>query len=264
MTRPIFIGGAPRSGVTLLRLLLDAHPSITCGPDTGHIALTMTAASFEEALGRLHRDHFFLAPEAVRANFAHAVSAPMKKRAAALGKRRWADKTMFNILVFGQLAQLFPTAQFIHVVRDGRDLAASLLERAWRSPAGALFDQCASVAGASRYWASIVSLGLQAEELPSLTGRVMRLRYEDLAARPEKTLRAVCGFLGEDFDPDILTLERRQPALAGLEIETADRLRRPVNAEAVGRWRRDLRAEDAAAIRRAYAPIFAKIGYTLD
>lgn len=261
MTRPIFIGGAPRSGLTLLRLLLDAHPSISCGPDTGHVAMIMTAKNFEDTLGSLHRDHFLLAPEAVRANFARAVCAPMNRRAATLGKRRSADKTAFNILVFAHLGALFPAAQFIHLVRDGRDLAASLLERRWRSPAGALFDQCASPAGAARYWAQIMSIGSQAEENPALADRILRVRYEDLCERPEETLRAVCGFLGEAFDPEILRLETRNAALAGMELETADRLRRPINARAVGRWRRDLRPEDAAAIRRAYAPIFDKLGY---
>lgn len=264
MTRPIFIGGAPRSGLTLLRLLLDAHPAISCGPDTGHIAMTMTARNFAETLGSLHRDHFFLAPAAVQENFARALSAPMKRRAAALGKRRWADKTALTILVFGQLAQLFPAAQFIHLVRDGRDLAASLLERRWRTPSGALFDQCASLAGAARYWASIATLGLQTEEDPALAGRVLRVRYEDICERPEEALRGVCRFLGEDFDPQIMKLERRTESLAGMELETADRLRRPINARAVGRWRRDLRPADAAAIRSAYAPIFDKLGYSTD
>ncbi len=264
MTCPVFIGGAPRSGLTFLRLLLDAHPSISCGPDTGHVALTMTAKNFEETLGGLHRDHFLLEPEAVRMNFAHAVSAPMNKRAKTLGKRRWADKTAFNVLVFEQLARLFPTAQFIHVVRDGRDLAASLLERGWRSPTGVLFDQCASPAGAARYWAQLVSLGLKTEDDPALAGRILRVRYEDLCERPEKAVRAVCDFLSEEFEPGMLRLEMRNQALAGMELDTPDRLRRPVNMEAVGRWRRDLRREDAATIRKAYAPIFDKLGYSRE
>jgi protein-tyrosine sulfotransferase len=263
MTRPIFIGGAPRSGLTLLRLMMDAHPAISCGPDTGHVALTMTAKNFEATLGSLHRDHFFLEREAVRASFAKALSDPMAQRAAVLGKRRWADKTALGVLVFEQLAKLFPTAQFIHVVRDGRDVAASLLERRWRSPAGALFDQCANPAGAARYWASIVTLGMQAEESAALAGRILRIRYEDLCAHPEEALRAACRFLGEDFDPEMLRIETRNPPLAGMELETADRLRRPVNKDAVGRWRRDLAPADAAIIRSAFASIFDKLGYAV-
>lgn len=261
MTGPIFIGGAPRSGLAVMRLLLDAHPSISCGPDTGHVALTMTSKNFEDALGSLHRDHFFLEPAAVRASFVRVLSAPMKQRATTLGKRRWADKTALNILVFGQLARLFPDAQFIHLVRDGRDLAASLIERQWRSPSGALFEHCASAAAAGRYWASIVTLGLQAENSPELAGRILRVRYEDLCERPEPTMHGVCRFLGEDFEGEILNLERRRPSVAGMELETADRLRLPLNASAVGRWRRDLRPEDAEAIRHAYAPIFTSLGY---
>lgn len=259
MTGPIFIGGAPRSGLTLLRVILDAHPAISCGPDAGHIALTMTAADFEATLGGLHRDHFHLEPEAVRTSFAQAIAAPMEKRAQAQGKRRWADKTAFNILVFEPLAKIFPAAHFIHLVRDGRDLAASLVERQWRAPNGALFGQCASAAGAARYWASIITRGLDLER--KLGERILRIRYEDLAAAPEKTLRQLCSFAGEEFAPAILKTEDRRTALAGLELETADRLQREINMSAVGRWRRDLNAEDAAAIYKAYRPLFEALGY---
>lgn len=259
MTGPVFIGGAPRSGLTLLRVILDAHPSISCGPDAGHVALTMTSADFEATLGGLHRDHFFLEREEVRRNFARAIAAPMAARAKAAGKPRWGDKTAFNILVFGQLAKLFPEARFIHLVRDGRDLSASLLERRWRSPSGALFEQCASLAGAARYWASIVTRGVETEK--ALGDRALRVRYEDLAADPAGTVHRICDFVGEPFEPATLTIEDRRPDLAGLELETADRLARPINAGAVGRWRRDLNPADAATVFTAFRSLFDSLGY---
>lgn len=261
MTTPIFIGGAPRSGLTLLRVILDAHSSISCGPDVGHVALSMTAADFEATLGGLHREHFFLEPATVRENFAQTIAAPMERRAQEHGKKRWADKTAFSILVFEQLAKLFPDAQFIHVVRDGRDLAASLIERRWRAPSGALFDQCASAAGAGRYWASIVSRGLAAESAAALAGRILRIRYEDIAAKPAETVQAICAYVGVAFEPAMLTIEDREAALAGMELETAGRLRRPINPGAVGRWRRDLRPADAAAIHSTYRRLFEVLGY---
>jgi hypothetical protein len=245
--------------MTLLRVILDAHPSISCGPDVGHVALTMTSADFETTLGDLHREHFHLERDEVRARFARAIAAPMRKRASLNAKRRWADKSAFNVLVFDRLAALFPDARFIHLVRDGRDLAASLLERRWRAPSGAVFDHCASVAGAARYWASLTQRGLEEETL--LGDRVLRIRYEDLAARPSETMQAICAFLVEPFEPTIVALEDRRPTLAGLELETADRLRRSVNQSAVGRWRRDLAADDAAAVFEAFRPLFETLGY---
>lgn len=262
MPGPIFIGGAPRSGLTLFRLMLDGHPAISCGPDTGHIALTMTSADFETTLGGLHKEHFLLDPATVRENFASAIAAPMEKRAALAGKPRWADKTAFNILVFEQLARLFPTAKFIHLVRDGRDVAASLLERRWRAPNGALFDHCASAKAAGRYWAALAARGLAAEEAESLAGRILRIRYEDLAQRPQDAARRLCAFLGEDFAPAMTAIENRKPALAGLELETSERLRQPVNARAVGRWRRDLHRASTEAIYAAHRPIFDRLQYS--
>lgn len=264
MSGPVFIGGAPRSGLTFLRVMLDAHPAISCGPDVGHVAMTMTSADFEATLGGLHREHFFLETEAIRRNFAQAIAAPMERRAASLGKRRWADKTALNILVFEQLGRLFPEARFLHLVRDGRDLAASLLERRWRDPAGTVFAQCASAGGAGRYWASIVARGLKAEADPALAGRIMRVRYEDLAAKPHETLGAICAFLGEAFDQEMAATENRRLALAGLELESAERLRQPVNTAAVGRWRRDLRRADADALYAGSRALFEEFGYLPD
>ncbi len=261
---PIFIGGAPRSGLTLLRVMLDAHPAISAGPDTGHLALTQTSADFERTLGNLHAEHFFLTPEAVRSNFARAIAAPMANRVALGCKRRWADKTAFNILVFEQLAKLFPDARFIHLVRDGRDLAASLLERQWRAPSGLLFDQCASVSGAMRYWASIVARGLALEAHASFHARVLRVRYEDVVSDPESALHQLCGFLGEAFDPSMLLGTEHAGDLAGLELETADRLRRPIGGAAVGRWRRDLAPEDAESAYKAHRSLFEALGYQPD
>lgn len=258
---PIFIGGAPRSGLTLLRVMPDAHPAISCGPDAGHVALTMTSADFETTFGSLHLKHFHLEPESVRRDFARAIAAPMKKRAGALGKTRWADKTAFNILVFERLAKLFSEARLAHIARHGRDLAASLLERQWRDPSRKLFDQCANLAGAALYWASIVTRGLQAEADPSVAGRVIRVRYEDLAVNPHEALRQVCAFLGEPFEAQMAAIETRRPALAGLELETADRLHRPLNTSAVGRWRQDLRQEDARSVYAACPPLFETLGY---
>lgn len=258
---PVFIGGAPRSGLTLFRVMLDAHPAISAGPDVGHVALTLTSADFETTLGGLHAEHFHLSPEGIRANFASAIAAPMVRRTARDGKRRWADKTAFTILVFERLAKLFPQARFIHLVRDGRDVAASLLERRWRAPSGALFDQCASLSGAMTYWASIVSRGLKAEGAASLQGRVLRLRYEDLCADPCASLHRVCDFLGEAFDGAMMSGGERARDLAGLELETAYRLARPVNSHAVGRWRRDLDHAGATAAFTNHRPLFEALGY---
>lgn len=256
---PIFIGGAPRSGLTVLRAILDGHPDISCGPDAGHTALTLTSADFEATLGSLHEEHFFLPEAQVRENFAKAIGAPMRSRATSVGKRRWADKTAFNILIFERLALLFPEAQFIHLVRDGRDVAASLLERKWRSASGVLFDHCARADAAARYWSQLVAAGLKAEA--ALGPRVLRMRYEDLVRDPLGVLHRLCGFLGEAFDPAMIAIERRDLGLDGLERETGDRLLRPISQSAAGRWRRDLRPADAAAIFDAHRPIFGHLGH---
>src|SRR5579875_3457488 len=132
---PIFIVGSPRSGTSLLRLILDSHPAIACGPET-HVL-----ADLDESLGRhwdrlarygAEREHWH---DAYREAFARLKA----DYAARRGKARWADKTPAYAQHLQFVTALFPDAQVIHVIRDARHVTASALarwgwRRAWAMP----------------------------------------------------------------------------------------------------------------------------------
>src|SRR4051794_27962840 len=129
-TRPIFpfVVGCSRSGTTLLRALLDAHPLLAVPPES-HFAVA-------PRLRRLGRDPWFrlwgIEPPDLRGlDVADAVRAVFAAYAAAQGKPRYADKTPHYVSHLPLLAERFPEARFVHVVRDGRDVALSLLEVPW-------------------------------------------------------------------------------------------------------------------------------------
>ncbi len=257
---PVFLGGCPRSGLTLLRVMLDAHPGISCGPESGVLSVARAARDIRASLGALHARDFHLPPEHTRASFAEAISAILAARMRAAGKGRVAEKSPLNLLFFEDYAAMFPAARFIHVVRDGRDIAASLIARAWKDPrSGKVFDYCASAEGAARYWKGLARFGLSIER--TLGGRVMRIRYEDLAMSGEAALRAACAFLEEPYTDDMLRFHRRALDLAGVEIESEAALKEPLGARFVGRAVRELDRDQIGRIENIAGAELAAFGY---
>lgn len=156
---------------------------------------------------------------------------------------------------------MFPGARFIHLVRDGRDVAASLVERAWRDPrSGRLFDHCASLEAAVRYWQGLAAIGLAAERALG-PKRVLRLAYETLARTPEAELQRLCAFIGVPYAAQMLEFHQRPLALAGMELESAAALRRPVHSEFIGQRPKSHTGPDAARIAAIAGPELAALGY---
>lgn len=209
-----FIVGAPRSGTTLLRLMLDAHPDLAIPPETGFVAVlgrdmpanrgpedflrAITdfppgapswpdfgidrAVLLEEVVGSGEE---FSATEALRIFY--------RSYARRFGKTRWGDKTPTHCLQIPEIRRLVPESHFIHIVRDGRDVALSL-RNTWFSP-----GQDAGVL--ANYWSNCVST---ARRDGSSVGGYLELRYEDLVLDPETQLRRICSFIKIPFFPSML------------------------------------------------------------
>lgn len=257
----IFLGGCPRSGLTLSRAIIDAHPDVLCGSDALFTpGFALQYRSFSAVLGGLHEQTFGLAPRDVAAIFARCMTRIITPRAAALGKRVVAEKTALNVLAFRELAEILPQARFVHVVRDGRDVAASLLARDWRNPAtGERLAHTSDPNAAAQYWGGLAARGLAAEEALAQSGRILRLRYEDLVLRPKRTLKGLFAFLGVGWSDAVWAFHERALPLEGLERESADRLARPLDAASVGRWR--AAPEARVAVETHAADALRALGY---
>lgn len=107
------------------------------------------------------------------------------EHAARDGKPHWVNKNPSYVLRLKPLSQLFPGMKFIHCVRDGRAVAASVLTRSWGPK---------TVAQAASWWSERVVQGLLFEQ--SHPGQVMRVSYESLLQDPVETLSAVEVWLG--------------------------------------------------------------------
>jgi hypothetical protein len=192
-TSPIFIIGAPRSGTTLLRMILDSHPRISCGEETHFLR------ELEPIVGRHWRMvepyGFDRASWLVRIrDFYTGFQADYLARR---GKSRWAEKDPTYTLLLPFIAELFPDAQYVHLVRDGHDVVASYRDR-WGYTAAAR----AARGGWSRYVEAARAFG---RDLPG--ERFHELRYESLVAHPEAVLRPLFAFLGEDWDAAVLRFD---------------------------------------------------------
>lgn len=232
--RLVFAGGCPRSGLTLLRRLVEPHTLVHCGPDTGlPPSIAMQWQAFASQLGELHAREFYVGAEDMRRTMAELLRGLLEAPLEGNPKRILIEKTSLNVAAFEQLGALLPGARFVHVVRDGRDVAASLIERDWRDAAGTPFAHVSRPDAALKYWSDLAGIGLRAEA--KLAGRVLRVRYEDLVRRPRSTLTALLAFLGLKFEPAMLHFAGRPVELKGLERDSLPLINRPLTQTRIGR-----------------------------
>jgi hypothetical protein len=190
-----FIVCHPRSGSTLLRLMLDAHPDLAIPPETMfhgvfHLAqaqppadelphAVLAAMMASQRWNDLHvsADTLRLEFDRMGAGFSIAggLRAFYRTYAAGHGKTRYGDKTPGHMFWIPAIAELLPEAVFIHIIRDGRDVAASM-RRLWFGPG----DDMKALAES---WLRWLNAGFAARE--AYPGRYLEIRYEELAARPE-------------------------------------------------------------------------------
>jgi len=121
------------------------------------------------------------------------------------------------------MAAIFPQARFIHVVRDGRDVVGSLLQRDWMDPTtGEKVWCCQTPKAAAEYWVHVVdAIREQGERIP---GRYLEVQYSELIEHPEAVMRIVMAFLGERWEDSVLDNIVEQPAIQMQDEEVIDRV----------------------------------------
>jgi len=251
VTAPIFVVGTMRSGSTLLRLILDSHPNIAIGEETGFagaIAATKDIPNWRygaEWYGRLGWD------EAELDTRLREFYRPMFERhAASQGKARWGDKTPFHSWHMPLLAKVFPDAVFVAIVRHPGGVVASLVKK---------FHY--GVADAADYWTSTnLEVLRRGTELGG--DRFGLVRYEDVLADPEPTLRGLVGWLGEPWSPDLLRHQAVQAAKGAPRlVDGSTSTRAPIDAERAASWQQTLAAPERAEVAGRTATVAGFLGY---
>jgi hypothetical protein len=272
--RPIFVVGFQRSGTTLLQALLGAHPRIASPPETYFFFRVYHLRDFWGDLkddARLRRvvhemlnpmvplfaesgfdeDDLFEQLKGSDRSYRALFDTMMRDFAQRNGKRRWSEKTP------GQSAtdvwELFPEAQVVHIVRDPRDVVLSSVSMPWERDDPAIIAQ--------RY----VEFTLDTVTAGTARGpaQYLRIRYEDLCQDPAVTLRLICSFLSEDYDPLMVSEpSRRMPTVpAGAAPPWQRRALDAVSPEGHGDRRKQLGAISRARVAAVVAPLLGPYGY---
>lgn len=255
---PIFIGGAGRSGTTLLRVILDSHPSIACGTE---FKLLPELAKFWSTGIQLQGtlQQYQLTPDLWSKAHAGFISELLGHFQKASGKRRIAEKSPHNVFYFYQLFKIFPDARLIQMVRDGRDVVSSLLRMNWTDPVSGEEQAIVnSPEAGAKYWTNAVHAGLDvANRIPSQN--LYTMHYEKLVADPETELRTLFSFLDEYWDDQVLAFYQKDHILDNEGI--AKEVSQNFYQSSVGRWQRDLSEDVLDKILPILTPFLKKLGY---
>lgn len=279
--RPILIGGCPSTGSTLLSVMLDAHPSILCGPE-----LTLFAHRFfwnqsgeewrRSLLYFLERGYLSTGePQWTLGNGFCPYAGPLQfdslpwygwSKAAFLdavrnsscagevirqfyapvlqshGKRIWAEKSPPNLYAFQEFLDCYPQGRVICLVRDARDVVCSLMRRQ-----GGSFKKAVST------WLVETAICEAYRQHP----RVLFIRYEDLVLDARNTIQRILTSLGLTLEVDRLLRFYEHSSRIGSDpsIARIDAWRanpgQPVSSKSVGAWQTDLTPEQLAAMAAA-------------
>lgn len=284
---PIIVG-SPRSGTTLLRLMLDAHSTLAIPPETGFLTL---AGKFREKRDKL-RERFFHAivsygdpfrswvdfdlpaeqfrlalDEITPFNISDGYRAFYRLYCARHGKPRCGDKTPIYCRHLNEIRRVLPEARFIHLIRDGRDAALSL-RRLWFSPGWQMETQAS-------YWRDCVvaarRAGIGHEDY-------MEVRYEDLIQNTAESLKRVCAHVDLQFEADMLNYYQRAPErlkehkgrsradgtiflTQQQRLEQQKRTTEPPDPSCIFLWKRVMDAEERRRFQVVAGDLLEELGY---
>ncbi|TWU18076.1 sulfotransferase family protein [Allorhodopirellula heiligendammensis] len=242
--QPYFIVGSVRAGTTLLRLMLDHHPRIRCFGEFEYAIDLLTDddqwPSARDYCEYLSTERRFMSngleaepsqtyPEIAQSLFDQMAGRVSKPINGAVVHRH-----------FERLTRLWPDAKFIYLYRDGRDVAKSCMAMGW---AGTIWHGTQFVIDAETSWQKLC----QQTEL----SKRLEIKSEDVVVQPESTLRQICQFLGDEFDPAMLefhrdtTYEAPDPAL-------------------VDQWRRKCSSKELRLAESRIGDLLQQRGYQLS
>ncbi len=241
---PIFIVGAPRSGTTLLRSLIDAHPNICCP--------TWETGLFERFRAIIDGDiqwHFKNDPalavdrEGLLKWMRRSADDLMLQLTAATQKPRWAEKTPAHVFQIELIHELYPQAQFIHILRNGRDVVRSLQSMPWAPR---------NIRWSCRRWVeSVQAACTAAKKLPA--DKYLELRYEDLVEDPPAAIQRLCDFLHEHVADQMLAFDNPENNSWGIQQQALSRS--PVNRH------RGLNLVERFVFSKIASPLLIELGY---
>ncbi len=277
--RPIFIVGSGRSGTTLLQRMLRSHPRISSPTGESHFIIplyrnqnqfgdlskvenvrrvieemhSISREFMEEDLQSLPYEPDVLAKTLVAmgaTNIPKIITALFEKNMEGEGKARWLDKTPYYILHLDTILELFPTAQIIHIIRDGRDCALSMLQRKHDLK---IFN----IHHAAKIWSQFVDAGQEVGQNLS-ESTYHEVYYEDLLGDPKRAMKQVCTFLQEEYDEHVVNFEKSQDPNSKTPF-----LSRNIQSNNTKKWRKRMTPWQIRVFERDAGDILARHNYAI-
>lgn len=167
------------------------------------------------------------------------------------GKPRFGDKTPIYFTIIPQLVALYPEARFIHLIRDGRDVAISWIDLNYDRYYEPKFEWTMAMAKRKEFIAG------------PYADRILEVRYEDLARDLESTVRRICAFLDEEFEPGMLSWSSLQTLIPERERHIHRKIGQPISPDVVAVWQRKLSAFECFAMEACMWRELRQLGYQL-
>jgi hypothetical protein len=269
---PFFIVGSGRSGSTLLRMMLTSHSRLLIPPETWFllplvdrlpIDRALTSQEVEQAIalmtGHYRWPDMKIGAEEFRAR-AHELGASTIRDLVQIvygihldgsGKKRWGDKTPPYVRIIPQLASIFPGARFLCLVRDGRDVTKSF--------------QSLTVYGDTIHQNTVewvISNQWQRKWAATHQEAMLQVKYEDLVVDPESALRKICRFIGEEFEPGMLSWQQSVEELVPTrELHVHQKLKRTSNLQDIERWKREMTNREIFVAEAFIGGDLRRLGY---
>jgi hypothetical protein len=279
-----FVVGTGRSGTTLVRMMLDAHPQLAVPPETHFVSAVVKRSgrlrfnakvAVQTIVMHQRWNDFGLSPDDLLARFeaiepfntTDALRSFYGLYAEHHDKSRWGDKTPRYLDEMRRIQEVLPEVRFIHVIRDGRDVSLSFMRVGWGH---------ATLGAGARMWRDRIH---NARRVASSIDHYMEVRYEDLILDIEPTLRRVAEFIELPWDDAMLAYHERAgerlQEIAGALPATKSRPSReagermaahvmttkPPSAERVAVWTREMSEAENAEYEEAAGYLLDELGY---
>jgi hypothetical protein len=272
---PLFIAGPDRSGTTLLFALLASHPTISMVRRTNmwryfhnRYGDLSQEENFDHCFGemlRYNRIQNFLKPDAKRikrefwlekpASYGRLFSLFHQHHAESLGKTRWGDKSLHTEHYVDRVFTEFPDAKILHITRDPRDRYASVRKRHGRD--------VPRLGGANGRWLFSMSKALKNQR--RYPDRYKILRFEDLASDPERTMKDICAFVGENYTPEMLAMSGASDHTSSGGNSSFGKIEPgKISQKPIGRYREVLSNIEITYIQMFGGRYMHELGYPLD
>ncbi|MBB4070258.1 hypothetical protein GGQ18_002866 [Salinibacter ruber] len=282
MSSPVFVTGCDRSGTSLLTLMLDRSSSLKMLFEVGfvpHLASheseygdfseaqqrwyfirdlqrresTSGAVAFDKIEGVFEEEAERILQEAAPIDYAGAVDALFSAVAEREEKPRWGEKMPEYVFHVEWLASAFPGSQIVHIIRDPRDVAASIRRAGWKP----------SIGDAAAFWKKRVSAARSGGHVIG-GDRYHEVRYESLVQNPAETLQRLARRIDIQFESEMTSthqsgMDAMPEAHQGLEHFSL--LERPVDPSRAHAWKRELSRSEIADVERVAAPLMRNLGY---